>query len=286
MVAGRDDPGRHDASIEIVARALGTLAPISTSATAIFNTLQTLGIGAADLSRLADQGTLGDMVLVAACLAGDPRALRILDQDVQRACAESSARLRFDASANAETAQRLRARLLVGGPRTGPALATYDGRGPLLAWLRVSASRQALMLRRAEARHETEAVDTASAVEPFFDPELGVLKADSAVVVTEAFHAAFAEMSARDKMLLAYHYLDKQTLRQIGKILGVQASTVQRRLTRTRRALLAGTRAHFVAQCGVRGPELEQVLQLVRSQLDLSVSRLLRSQRASSEDPT
>ena len=274
------DSSGDDAHLGRVEAALATLSGVDIRAAVVIEHLRERGIGV----DVLEQGeTLADVVLAIAALHEDVRALRTLDELVQRACIESANRMGFDASGTAETAQRLRERLLLPGPRREASLATYDGRGPLLAWLRVSAARQALMLRRSEARHDAEELDPAAAVEPYFDPELSALKTDGAQAVKQAFHAAFDDLPARDKVLLAYHYLDRLTLRQIGRILGVDASTVQRRLRRVRGSLLAGTQRHFVASSDVAGAELDQVLGLVRSQLDLSVSRLLRAQREGEE---
>jgi RNA polymerase sigma-70 factor (ECF subfamily) len=135
------------------------------------------------------------------------------------------------------------------------------------------------MLRRKTTAGQLEPLGSAAAVEPFFDPELRVLAAEGQQTVKVAFQTAFDELLPPQKVLLAYHYLDRLTYRQIGKILRVDASTVSRRLADIRAALLEGTRRGVLAAPGMSRTSVDEVIGMVRSQLDLSVSRLLRTER-------
>lgn len=244
--------------------------------------LQSRGFESEVLGELAARGTFRDVVLAVACLLGDDGARQELDLWVRKACRHAVSRLCLPQSAVPEIAQQLRTRLLVGGARTGPSLETFDGRGTLVAWLRVAASRQALMYRRAEAKHECEPHSTSSAVRERLDPELAMLEVDGAAAVKQAFQAAFDELGPHERMLLAYHYLDGLTYRRIAAIVGVDASTIARRLQKTRCRLLQTTRRMFASRFG--DGDLEQVMRLVDSQLELSVSRLLRRDRATTRE--
>ena len=223
------------------------------------------------IERARERGTLSDLALAVASLADDAAAQRRLDALIERACRDTAARMNVEPWQSAEIAQQLRTRLLVAGPRRGPALATYDGRGPLLAWLRVCASRQILMARRSP-QHPTAPAEIAAAA---LDPELDLIRADSAAGIKAAFEAAFAELSPGDRMLLAYHHVDQRSLTEIGRIVGVHASTVLRRLDRVRERLLTQVRARFAEQVQASEAELDRVVGLVGSQLDLSISRIL-----------
>ena len=97
------------------------------------------------------------------------------------------------------------------------------------------------MLRRSETRHHAAELDLSTAIEPLFDPELRLLETEGRTAVKAAFQAAFEGLGARDKMVLAYQLVDGLPVREIGRILGVDGSSVSRRLARIRTELLDET---------------------------------------------
>lgn len=220
-----------------------------------------------------------DLELAKACTRGDATALEHLEATVRRLARECGVKLNLSTTEREEAVQRLLTRLLAGPT---PALARYDGRGPLTAWLRVCIAREALMLRRSETRHHAEELDLSTAIEPLFDPELRLLEAEGRTAVKAAFQAAFEGLSARDKMLLAYQLVDGLAVREIGRILGVDGSNVSRRLARIRTELLAETRRSLSSVRGLGETSIDDVLSMLDSQLDLSVSRLLQAGRVPS----
>jgi len=220
------------------------------------------------------KGTLGDLVLAAAGSCGDAGAAAELERIVVRLGRECRAKLSLSAAEQDEVVQRSLARLLSAPTRS---LERYEGRGSLTAWLRVCVTREGLMLRRAEHRREAT-VELHEAVEPLFDPELRLLEAEGRTTVKSAFQTAFGELSSRDRLLLAYQVLDGLSVREIGALIGVDGSNVSRRLARIRRDLLARTRASLRAGHGLGETSIDDVLSMLDSQLDLSLSRLLRAE--------
>jgi RNA polymerase sigma-70 factor (ECF subfamily) len=220
-----------------------------------------------------------DLELANACTRGDATALEHLQATIRRLGHECGAKLNLSSTEREEAVQRLLTRLLTG---EAPALASYDGRGPLTAWLRVCITREALMLRRSETRHESEELDLGAAIEPLFDPELQLLAAEGRTAVKAAFQAAFDGLRPRDKMLLAYQLVDQLPVREIGRILGIDGSNVSRRLAKIRTDLLAETRRSLSTVRGLGETSIDDVLSMLDSQLDLSVSRLLHAARTRS----
>ncbi len=250
-------------------------ADLGTSLRALSEHLAGRGFGDADVDVLAERGTLADVGLVAAALLGDPVALRTSDDRLRKATRECASRMRLSDTDAAEVAQLLRRRLLIDADEDARAR-TYDGRGPLLAWLRVCATRQALMFDRRVAAAREVPLQSAAAIEPLLDPELRVVAAEDLQAVKRAFQVAFGQLDSGQKTLLAYHLLDGRTHREVGRILRVNASTVSRRLAEIRASLLRGTQEALVASAVVSPKSLETLLVAVRSQLDVSVARLLR----------
>jgi RNA polymerase sigma-70 factor (ECF subfamily) len=234
---------------------------------------------AIDVDNLLERAEFPSVLLAAACLDDNGAALVVFDDMLKVAVEAVARRMKLDPDRASEVSQRLRDKLLTGRGRTEPKLATYEASGPLGSWLRVCAAREALMIARSESKVTPLEDKLEDALEPLFDPELQLLKADGRDALKAAFQQAFGELSARQKTLLAQTLLDGLTLRQVGRIHGVDASTVSRWLGKARDQLLTRTRALMTGRVDVDGRDFEEIVDLVRSQLDLSISRMLRDDR-------
>src|SRR6185503_4306039 len=95
--------------------------------------------------------------------------------------------------------QELRAKLLL---PPEPRILHYGGRGPLLAWIRVAASRLAIDLLRSvrdDVMREPRDLDGLERVD--FGPEVQLLRAAYRESFQEAISAALAGLSPRDRNL-------------------------------------------------------------------------------------
>lgn len=237
--------------------------------------------------RLAMQDTVDhaeDLAFAGACMRGDAAAQARLEATVRELSHECAGKLRLSAAERDEVAQRMMVRLL--GGAAAATLASYEGRGPLPAWLRVCVAREALMLRRSEVRHQAVELDLSTAIEPLFDPELRLLEAEGRTAVKAAFQAAFERMRPGDKVLLAYHFVDGLSMREVGRLVGIDVSNVSRRMQRIRTDLLAETRRALATTRGLGETTIDDVVAMLDSQLDLSVARMLRAARASAVAPS
>ena len=95
-----------------------------------------------------------DLFLACACTQGNPRALTAFDKHFVSALFIYLARADAFAAFGDEVKQLLRTRLLVAEKGLLPSITSYSGRGPLAAWLRMTAARIAVDLRRAERNHQ------------------------------------------------------------------------------------------------------------------------------------
>lgn len=177
---------------------------------------------------------------------------------------------RASASQAEEAVQRLRHRLLVPAANEPARLLGYGGRGELRAWVRVAALRTWLNLERETSRErgsrEEELVEHAAS-----DLELEFLKG----TYRESFHRAFlevlGELPASERLVLKLHYLDRIGMEEIGRIIGVHRLTVLRRLERTRQVLAEATKERLASQLRLSGTEVESLLRLIQSRLDVSL---------------
>lgn len=213
-----------------------------------------------------------DLYLVLGCLQGDAVALAAFDRRVLPQVSAALARVAPGDDAE-EVRQSLRERLLVGQP---PKLAGYQGSGPLVAWLRAAAVRTALNLRRTEAR-QAAAEDEALVLESLSadDLELRHLQQRHAEDVRRALREAFAALSPRERTLLRLHVVDGLSLERIGAMYQAHKSTVSRWMAKAHETLWEVTRQQLAERLRLSAGELDSLLRLVRSQLDVSLASLL-----------
>jgi RNA polymerase sigma-70 factor (ECF subfamily) len=228
--------------------------------------------GAVDDRHLADVG------LAAAALGGDPAAQRALDRMIRAEAQRVVGELRQAAWLADEVHQELSQRLLVAPPGGAPRLATYAGQAALGRWLGVAAMRTALNLIRG-ARPEAPLGDDLDVADAILPPELAVVRDKYRAEVEHAIRAAFDALdSPRDRNLLRMYYLERIGLDQLGQMFGVHGSTVSRWLTALRAAVLEDVRARLGERLGLAGnfADVDSLIRAVQSQLDLTLSRLLR----------
>jgi RNA polymerase sigma-70 factor (ECF subfamily) len=219
-----------------------------------------------------------DLYLCCACSAGSPAALAAFDERYLSQVGGFVARMRVSPAFIEELTQTLRERLFVG---SAPKIGEYSGRGGLHNWLRVVSVRTALNLLR--GRHELlddgahshdKQLPSAQA-----DPELAHIKQRYTRQLAEAMNAGFAQLSSEQRQLLRSHFLEGVTLDQLATRLAVHRATVARRIADARQGVLHAAKQFLRERLQVGSTEVDSLMGLVRSGLDLSISRLLKSAR-------
>lgn len=214
-----------------------------------------------------------DLLLAAACLANDPRALSYLDALLINEVRRAVSPLDTSNTLVDEVTQLVRERLLL---PPEPRLADYAGQGSLASWVRAVAVRVALNAKRPGAREDPVSQIPDQPIADA-DPELALLRSR----YREAFRTAFAEavsmLTPRDRTLMRLTALDGLTCAAVGKMYGKDASTVSRWLTTSRAALLEKTRQLLASSLSLSPSTLDSLMRVADSELDLSISRLLES---------
>jgi RNA polymerase sigma-70 factor, ECF subfamily len=217
---------------------------------------------------------LGDLLIAYACAGGDAAASRAVEQIIDEQVGKEARRLGVAAAVD-EAKQLVRQLLFVAQAGKPAAIAQYSGRGDLAAWVRVIAVRELLRLRKA-ARKELISDDAALSelVAPGDDPELGMLRGH----FKEEFRAAFADavkaLSERERNVLRQHFVDGLSIDEIAGIYHVHRATAARWVVKAKEAVGDLTRAEIRKRIKVDTDELNSILRLVGSKLDLSM-RLL-----------
>ncbi|MCY1079792.1 sigma factor-like helix-turn-helix DNA-binding protein [Archangium lansingense] len=216
-----------------------------------------------------------DLYLACACAMGERQALLAFEQHVLQ---KVPARLgQIPASTADEVLQVMRQRLLLGRGDTPPKIADYSGRGPLLAWVRIIGVRIVGELASQDGRQElfNEPPETLARMLAPDDPERELLKADSRQALVTALRTALAAMPERERAMLRLHHIHGLTMDRLATMYGEPRSSVARRVVQARERLLKLTRGELASRLKLEGVELESLLGLVRSRLDLSLNRLM-----------
>jgi RNA polymerase sigma-70 factor len=108
------------------------------------------------------------------------------------------------------------------------------------------------------------------------DPELAYLKARYAREFRQAFAATLAGLSTDDANLLRLYYIEEMSSQAIAQLRGVSARSVQRWLDAARQRIVDETRALLRSELAVSDTEMDSLLGLVQSQLDVSICEALR----------
>lgn len=217
-----------------------------------------------------------DLYLTCACVAGDPQALAAFERRYLAAVPGLVAQVVSGERAQ-EVQQRLRVKLLVQVGAEPPRIAAYSGRGALLAWLRVVALREAISLtRQSEGPGQRADRDLAALLPASDDPELQVIKAQHREVFQRALQEALRELSSEQRNLLRLYLVSELRSEQIAALYGVNRSTVVRWMAAARRDLWKLTRRKLGATLQLEPEEFNSLAQLLRSQLNLSLARVLQ----------
>jgi RNA polymerase sigma-70 factor (ECF subfamily) len=239
---------------------------------------------AAHLARCGAPVTAGveavfaeDLYAACACLHGDASVVAHLRATHRVVLAGYLRRIDGSKPFVDEVEQRLWDSVLVGTLEAPPKLATYSGQGPLAGWLGIAAQRIALMMRRHEGAEERAA--DGAAVEARLassDPELAFIKGHMREGFQQAISKALGTLDDRERMIYRLHLIDGLTVDRIAKMYSVSQSTVSRWLAGARASVVAEAQRILREDMHISAGDFESVAGLMVSQLDLSVSRLLR----------
>ncbi len=218
----------------------------------------------------------GELYLACACAQQLPAALETFDRLFTPVVAQVASRRGADRATEDEVAQRVRGRVLLPQPDgRPPRIADYTGRGPLAGWVMAVTVRALIDLRRSEGRHvmlgEDALPERASA-----DFELDLIKERYRGAFKTAFEEALCALTPKERNLLRLKLLDGLNIDEIGKLYNAHRATVARWIAGAREALGTGTRARLAAALKLDPQELESLVRLLDSQLDVSISRFLR----------
>jgi RNA polymerase sigma-70 factor (ECF subfamily) len=215
-----------------------------------------------------------EVELANAITAGDPAAIREFETRYLAPVRPTLRAMSIDDADIADIEQTVRIKLLVaedGGPVR---LLEYAGQGKLGGLVRVAAVREALtLLRKRKTTTSEDWLDELSS--PDDDPALVQLKTRHREAFKAAFEEAVRRLEPREHTLLRLHLVRQQSIDQIGAVYGVHRATAARWVDAAKRSLRSLTTKVLAEKFELRGPDLERVVALIESRIELSIDRLL-----------
>lgn len=214
-----------------------------------------------------------ELYLALGCAAGDPAAITAFDREYLSIVATALAGMKLPAATIEDVRSTVRDKLLLSDGKPARII-DYAGRGRLKGLIQVTATRTAIDRIRHEAKEaELPARELAAPT----NVELSLIKAQYREAFMAGFTRAVAAASRRDRNLLRLHFLGGVTLEQLAQMYGVHRATVVRWLAAARETVFGATRDHVAETIGAPTEELDEMFELVRSRVELSVERLLAS---------
>lgn len=233
--------------------------------------VETVEAGVAALTRLA----VADLYLAAACARGDSRALRWFERSCGPELDRVIARSPGLGLSAAEFGQLVIVRLVLAEPERQAKILSYRGQGSLKAWVRVTAARLVIDLSRRRAERVVGSDALLDQLGSDEDLELEHLRDRFGPELQASFAATLAQLSVRQRNLLRQRHLHDISADALAKLYAVHRSTVFVWLEQARVALLGHIRTALLAR--VPGHELDSLVGVLGSRLDVSVRRLLDS---------
>jgi RNA polymerase sigma-70 factor (ECF subfamily) len=218
-----------------------------------------------------DSLRLDDLWLACACARGDEAAIRAVEASCFASIDAAVRRLGAQPALADEVRQMLRERLFTGA---SPRIAEYAGRGALARFIQAAATRTAIDLFRRTGKETLSQDALVDKAMPGDDPEIELLKRRYTADFRSAVRDAVLELDVEARNDLRFYYVDGLTLDDLAGLHHVQPSTVSRRLGKAREHILSRTRAILRERLRVASADVDSILRLVESRLEIGKSVL------------
>lgn len=215
-----------------------------------------------------------ELLLMYACVHGDPRALGEFERRYLPQVARTLRRMKWTPQAVEEAKCVLRERLFF-PLGDGRALALdYSGRGELGRWLRTVAVRAAFKERERERRH-VDLDGHADALTTGNDPEQDLSLHREGAAFADSLLRALAALPLRERKLLFRHYYEGMSLEDMARRHRVHRATAARWLAEARESVLKAMRRELSAS--MTAGELEAFLRAAVVHPSARFSSVLRT---------
>jgi RNA polymerase sigma-70 factor (ECF subfamily) len=219
-----------------------------------------------------------DLYLACACVAGVSGAAKRFEERCDPRLKAVLATTVKSPDLRAEIRQRVLDVLLVGTVDTPARISGYGGQGPLDSWTAVVAQRQLVTLLRKDGSEQRarEGAAMEAALDGAVQPEVAFAKQRYRAEFERAMSDALSVLEERDRLLLRLQLVSQISVENIGKMYGVAQATASRWLASARDRVQTEVVRLLRERLGASPDEIASLAGVVASQIDLSISRLLR----------
>ena len=216
-----------------------------------------------------------DLWLACAVSRSDVAALRTFEQHLRDLDA-AIAHLDGGSALALDVRHAVRERVLSAGAGGQAKITDYRGRGDMRGWLRVIAVREALQLLRAR-RREIPIADGDTTLAARLDDAvpLDAMTSHERLAYRDAFAAALATLTPRERNLLRQQYLYGASVDELASLYGVHRATAARWVARIRELVLRRTRRQVGEVLRLSADELDSVMGRLANHLDYSLRQTL-----------
>lgn len=223
---------------------------------------------------------IGDLLLAFCCAQGSSDAIAAFEATHFVPIQATLARLGL-AHFLDEVRQSVRDQLFVSKGRSAPRILTLAGNGDLTSLVRVVATRTALNLRRRDVRLAPDGNEQlAQCIANEASPSAQSMQVQERAAFKAAFEAAVAKLDDRSRGVLRMHLLHRMNISQIAELYDVHRATTARWLGQIRDDLDMHTREELRERHALGATELDSLVKIAKSKIDISFERLLATKTA------
>jgi RNA polymerase sigma-70 factor (ECF subfamily) len=215
--------------------------------------------------------TVPDLFLACACARNIPGALQAF-RERHFPVVLLAVRQFDDSEAFAEEVfQRLSDSLFVSLVPGQGKIIRYQGQGALAGFVATAARRIALRLSTTTARFHGEA-ELVHQFSQFDEQETSLLKLRYRDTFNRALAVALRNLPRRERLVLRMNLVEKVSTTQIAALYRVSQPTVSRWIQRSAKSIFAAVKNLVCDELAIDTRELESLLLLVRSQIEITIS--------------
>jgi RNA polymerase sigma-70 factor (ECF subfamily) len=223
----------------------------------------------ASLSPALLEQRVSDLYLACACGLGDPQAIAVFESLYFDEVDAVATRLNRKGARADDLRQQIRERLFLGSAEAPPKVTSYSGDGDLRSWVRVVSMRAVLNLTRGGEKERADESVLLMVPDLADDPELGFMKRLYKAEFDAAVSDGLRALSLRERNVLKYVVADGLSTLAVGTIYGVHRTTIKRWLAEAQQRFVGAVRDAMMRRLRVSRAELESILRLVQSRIDL-----------------
>lgn len=218
-----------------------------------------------------------DLWIACACALGTSGAAAEFERTYRRLIEHSVARV--NRAAVDEGTQAVLVSLLVAEPGARPRIAEYAGRAALKTWLVTVAANTTLNLHRRRDDQAHESLSGLAEQVANAEPEIALARARHSRDLDAALRDALQTLEKRQRVLLSVRHVQGLTLGEVATMYRTSRQTAGRMMAAAHEALLVETKRLLRQRLNLTETEFESLIALLRSQLEVSLVRLLEEPR-------